>query len=105
MQSETLNSYETPTQLKMRMHMSALKKYPFFERLAKKVQSGESIDTLETTKQFPEEVLPQVFFLIGARGMTLLIEDVLSKADSDDALMAIAAWSEIRHDLLLANAA
>ncbi len=43
-EAEVLKSYETPAQIAMRMHMSSLKKYPFFKTLAESVEAGKPID-------------------------------------------------------------
>lgn len=96
--------YEHPMQIRMRMHMSSLKKYPYFKEFATSVDAGKSVDAFLLLKNLPPELIPEVFFVIGARGLTFMIGDVLRGVNSDDDLKTIAAWSQVRSEILEANA-
>lgn len=103
-EKETLQSFETPKQLQMRFHMSSLKKYPAFTVLKDMLEEGKNVTTETCLDAFSEDLLPEVFFLIGARGLSQLIESVLAVATMDEELKAVAAWSHVRHDILQTNA-
>lgn len=103
-ESETGTAFEHPRQLQMRMHMSSMKKYPFFVALAEKINAQENVDTDLMLRDLPDEYLAEMFFVIGARGLTYMMRSLLTSATTDDELKAVAAWSHIRHDILSANA-
>lgn len=101
---ESGTAFEHPKQIQMRMHMSSLKKYPFFRSFAEKLDAQDTADMYAMIGDIPEECYAEMFFVIGARGLTYMMRSLLTSATTDDELKAIAAWSQIRHDILSANA-
>ena len=104
-EKETMLYFETAKQLQMRFHMSSLRKYPAFKALSEKMEKGEKFTPDSLLSMFDEDMLPEVFFFIGAKGLTFIIQSVLVSAKTDEELQAVAAWSHVRHDLFLSNAA
>ncbi len=102
-QEETLDAYETDEALRIRSHMARFDSYPQLKDMIAAVRSGKP------TKEWnvdgvPEELLPTVFFTIGARGIAAMMSALLTQLRSDEDIRGLASLSAIRHDLLAANA-
>ena len=102
---ETLDAYETPEQLAVRL--SVFDDQPEVKRAVDAVfaalKDGASPDAVELP-DMPEEVVPRVLFALGAGGMSALLQILLRSATADS-LEGIAALSQARHLLLEQNAA
>ena len=103
MQEETATSYETPYELMVRANMADLTSFPELASMAKDMAAGNKVDP-STLSDLPDTVIPQVLFAIGARGITILIEELFHVAKTDDDVNALAGFSHFRHDILEANA-
>jgi hypothetical protein len=55
-------------------------------------------------QNIPESVLPELFFTIGARGVTMLIRVLLDQCSTDQDIEGVVGLSRIRHDILQTNA-
>ncbi len=96
---EKLDCYETPRQLTMRYSLADFSAVPKMKDLAMKLQKGDlsfSIDDI------PEEAQKEVYFVLGARGVGVLIQSLLPGANAEE-LEAVAMLSQIRHKLLEIN--
>lgn len=99
---ETQTVYETPRQLRMRRHISRFDAQLDLRALAERADKNgvESV----TIDDIPEAILPQFCFMIGARGVEMLLGHAWEEVKTDEDLQGIAALSQIRHELLALNA-
>jgi hypothetical protein len=100
-EDETQTSYETDRQLMMRAHMSTLHKYVVVQEMAQHVMDGKGLPSLGG---IPDDLLPEVYFTIGARGVDKLIKLAMQTIKTDEDMEGLASLTMIRHELLLTNA-
>lgn len=100
---ETQESYESDRQIKMRYHLADFTAYPEVQELARKFAEGEQI-TQQDIQNIPAGVQQELYFIIGAKGVSALIGLLLQSLDSDEVIEAVAALSTVRHELLRLNA-
>lgn len=96
-------AFESFEVLKIRAGMARFDSYPALKELTKKAAAGEKIDAA-VFAAIPQSVLPELFFTIGARGISMLIAALLSKVTSDEDIAGVEGLSAIRHDILKTNA-
>lgn len=105
-ETESLESFETPEQMRYRFDHCTLPKSPAFDVIAQKistqVSAGEDIHDLNLTTLSAAD-LHSLFSMIGAVGVSAFIELGLCTCASSDDLRAIASLTHARHGLLLSN--
>lgn len=101
---ETLTSFETDRQIWIRANMAEFKSAPELHNLVIDVLAGKTINPTPL-KQLPDELIPELLFTIGARGMTQIIAALLLEPPTKELIGSIAGFSQLRHDVLEANAA
>jgi hypothetical protein len=100
---ETGTAYETEEVLEIRRAMLRFQKNPSLQPLLEKLKQNIPLEQL-TSKDLPEEILPDLFFGMGARGVTVLIELAFGNVKDEEDVAGLAGLTKIRHDLLEANA-
>lgn len=100
---ETGTAYEDADVLKVRAGMARFETFPALHEYVKQALSSGIVDP-STIKEIPESVLPELFFTIGARGVSALMAALFSECAQDDDVAGIAGLSHIRHDILQTNA-
>src|SRR3989338_3574432 len=100
---EMQTSYETDQQLRMRYHMASFPKYDIVKRMAEKVIAGAKPESL-SMNDIPDDLLPDFFFTIGARGTSVFIGHLLVNIRNDEDIRGLANLTFIRHELLANNA-
>jgi hypothetical protein len=103
---ESLVAMETPDVLATRMKISRLRNFPEVMGLVEKIKKGSTIEDLAGF-DFPEAVLHELCFTMGAKGLTGFIRDFLryENIGTIQELAALVAFTVIRHDILEVNAA
>jgi hypothetical protein len=99
---EKNEAWETDEQLAVRANIADFSAWPALRDMVDDARFGKDI-AIENLKSMPQEVLPELFFTIGARGMTMIIRTLLLKKPMDEDIESIAALSMLRHDLFEAN--
>ncbi|NOS67263.1 MAG: hypothetical protein HOO67_02765 [Candidatus Peribacteraceae bacterium] len=74
----------------------------FVEKIQQKLKNKENPDDLNFS-DIPEKLIPTILFVIGARGLSQMLEGLLRQENV--ALSGAAVFSEARHLLLESNAA
>lgn len=104
---ETLESYESSSELIVRMRLVTSDGHPevreFVFNTLEKLQNGGELHA-NVLDDVPSESLPVVFFGIGAIGLAAIIEMTLHKVQDADDLDGLAALSLVRHIILQTNA-
>jgi hypothetical protein len=103
-QPETLKSFESDRQIWIRANMAEFKSAPELHELVTDVLAAKTIN-LKPIKNLPEELLPELLFTIGARGITQIIAALLLEPPTKELIESIAGFTHLRHDILEANAA
>ena len=105
-EKEELESFERPEELKMRSLMLSVQDE--IKPLLEELQNSESMEdaraVLSSLDSLPKSAVLEIFFSIGARGLSVLIHALLSSVRSDEDLGGVAELSQIRHALLESNA-
>ncbi len=102
---ETGTAWETENQLKKRADYLRKQLPP---RAALAVESMftragmQGLDSVQVA-DFPPEVLRKALLVLGAVGLTAVMNKALLGAEHADDLSAIAGLSEVRHQILLSN--
>jgi hypothetical protein len=100
---ETSKAYETTYELMIRANMAEFGSFPAFKKLVEDMKAGKKVDP-SSLKDIPEEALPEVMFTIGARGIAVLMDELMGRiADAKD-VESLAGLSSLRHDILTSNA-
>lgn len=99
---ETLTSYESNEDLKIRASIAGFDDHPAVQKLLKTVQEGGAIDRIPLDA-IPQNVFEELMFTIGARGMDRFIRALLSQCKKDEDLQGVAGLSALRHALLEGN--
>ena len=100
---ETGTAYETPRQLQMRYHIASFRRVDAVKKLVEKIHAGEKVDTL-SLDGIPDDLLPELYYTIGAHGLQFLMEQLLQNISTDDDLQTLSGLSTLRHELLATNA-
>ena len=105
-EEEKGTAWETEEHLITRLQHLPFSDYPktkaFAERLLLAIQSGADIESLGS--ELPSDALPLLFYMLGARGMSVLVAQFLSETKSNDDLEDLAALTSARHAMLKSNA-
>lgn len=100
-------AWETEDEWQVRLRSVVHDSQPAFRQLAetviKKMKSKNDPD-MWTMKEIPEDILPTVFFLIGAVGMSTIIFQGLGHLSSSEMIEDLATLSFARHQMLKSNA-
>ncbi len=99
---EIQNSYESPAVLSIRRAMSTLGKFPQVGKIVQNVRQSE-VEKV-SLEGIPDQILTELCFTIGAVGVSVLMQAILRKAESEDDLQALMTFGHLRHDLLETNA-
>lgn len=99
---ETLKSYESDEDLKVRASIAAFDEHPAVQKLLKTIQEGGDIGHI-SLDAIPQHVFEELMFTIGARGIDRFIRALLSQCKSDEDLQGVAGLCSIRHALLESN--
>jgi hypothetical protein len=102
---EKLTSYETDDMLRMRGEMAQIsfRKYPELVALVEKSGQVKDLSDLQFP-DVPEDVLQELIFVIGARGLDGFVRGMLSETKTDEDLKSVMFLSEMRHKILELNA-
>jgi hypothetical protein len=104
-QVENGTAYETSQELEERLKTMPLKRFPkvaaYAQRAWLALQSGQDLEPLG--HDLPQESLPVLLHVMGATGISKLIEHLLSDVKVANDLQAIARFSDVRHMLLKTN--
>ncbi len=111
LREETITTYETPSELQLRIRESKFVDHAGIKALMDKMIShieqgkkGSPIDHV-SMKDLPEDALPAFFFTIGACGTEAFLDLLLQDKDlSEEDMDAVASLSRTRHRLLQMNA-
>jgi hypothetical protein len=99
-ETETSTNLESDEQLEIRRQLASFKDDPTAIALADAIAAGKPASEWP---EVPQAVLPELYFTIGARGVTAMINALLGEiADSED-IDLLAALTFIRHELLGTN--
>jgi hypothetical protein len=97
------DSFENPRQLQMRALMSDFTAHPEIAVLAQKITTKSAEVTIEDIEHLSPEIQQEVYFIIGARGVDMIVKQLLTEEPNDDLLFALASMSTVRHKLLQLN--
>ncbi len=100
-QDETIDAFESNDELALRYQMATFDRDPSVKNLLQYVREGK-YDQVDLESISPE-ILPDLYFTMGARGLSALAQSVLSTANSAEDLEQLEAITLIRHEILLAN--
>ncbi len=108
---ETIDAYESPKELQMRLQESKFASHPgvkaMFDKMVKHVESGKKGDPFEAVQMedFPPDALPSLLFTIGAAGTEAFIQMLLGSDDvTEEDMESIASLTRARHRMLQLNA-
>ncbi|MBU2259435.1 hypothetical protein KKC44_02400 [Patescibacteria group bacterium] len=102
-EEETIDAYETPEVLTMRMKMADFKKYPEVETLVERMKDAKDIREVDLSG-IQEGVLKEFAFTIGAKGLAAIIRFLLKETKTDADVQGLAGLSLMRHEILDTNA-
>lgn len=102
MKEERLDSYESPRQIAMRVHLADCTLHPDLKRLAEAIASGEPLADVSISDLDPKS-LRELCFMIGARGVNALVLTLLREIGTDEDVELLAFFTTIRHKLLEIN--
>lgn len=103
-EEERSTAYETSEELSMRQKMSSFDEFPQVASLAKQVADGSPLEKL-SLQDVPQEVLPELCFVIGATGLSVLVATLLKEMKNDEDVEGLMGLSLLRHEMLLSNSA
>lgn len=107
-QQEELTAYESAEVIKVRMEMLPLDEYPEMQNVVngyiEQAEADEPLSDMSFLREFPQELLPEFLFAVGAVGITALVEASLQEQPDDKAMEYLALLTEFRHRILEANA-
>lgn len=102
-EEERSTAYETAEELAMRQKMASFAEFPQVAALAKQVEAGSALSAL-SLHDVPQEVLPELCFTIGAKGLSVLMASLLKEIQGDEDVEGLMGLSLLRHEMLLSNA-
>ncbi len=100
---ETGTAYETDDELTIRAHMAEVAAFPALKTMIADMRAGKKVD-ISTLGAIPDDLIPELLFSIGARGISLLIDEMLRNVTMDEEVQAIAGFSHFRRNILESNA-
>ena len=100
---EALTKYETDRQLQMRYYLADFTAYPEVKAAVTAMQQNPGSVGFDTIAEFNPELQEQLYFVLGARGLTVFIARLLQEQLDDDALFALSVLTPTRHKLLELN--
>ncbi|HRH93397.1 MAG TPA: hypothetical protein PKV72_02590 [Candidatus Peribacteria bacterium] len=103
---ETQTAYETPDELALRVSMSSMEQHPEFCDAIGRMHAGEANVQFDWDS-IPESLWSEMCFALGARGLTIIIDQILPEPgawDPED-LEFLSGMTIVRHKLLEINAA
>lgn len=108
---ETIDAYETPKELQLRLQESKFAQHPgvkaMFNKMVTHMESGKDGDPFEAVQMedFPADALPSLLFTIGAAGTEAFIQMLLGDDHlTEDDMESIASLTRARHRMLQLNA-
>jgi hypothetical protein len=99
-EAEASTAYESDEQLEIRRQLASFKDDPATVALAAAIAEGKPASEWP---EVPKSVLPELYFTIGARGVTAMIGALLNEIADGEDVDLLAALSYIRHELLGTN--
>lgn len=107
-EEESSSAYETAEVIQTRMKMLPVSEHPEMQGLIdgfiEQSESAEPFTDMSYLKKFPEALLPDFLFAIGAIGISALIEAALQEEIDSEGLKNLSFLSLFRHKILEANA-
>ena len=102
-EEEAQTSYETERQLRIRVGMTPISRYPGLAEACEKLHQGESV--AYDWNGLPQQAWAEMFYTLGARGITIILRSMLQAGDVNDAASVefIARLTVMRHELLRIN--
>ncbi len=100
---ETGTAYETDYELTIRAHMAEVAAFPALKTMIADMRAGKKVD-ISALGTIPDDMVPEMLFSIGARGISLLIDELLRNVKTDEEVQAIAGFSHFRREILQSNA-
>lgn len=97
---ETSTAYETDEQLEIRAQIASFKDEPAAKGLAEAIAAGKDASEWPDV---PSEYLPELYFTIGARGLTAMIAVLLERATDEEDVRMLSALTTLRHEILANN--
>ncbi len=97
---EASSAYETDEQLEIRAQIASFKDNPAVLALVEALKAGKAP---QEWPDIPADVLPEVYFTIGARGLTGMIGGLLENAADLDDIAMLSALTTLRHEVLMTN--
>ncbi len=101
-ETETSMAFESDEQLEIRRQLASFKDDPTTVALADAIAAGKPASEWP---EVPKSVLPELYFTIGARGVTAMIGALLGEIADNEDVDLLAALSFIRHELFGTNEA
>lgn len=102
-QPETYDRYETPRQIQMRYFLADLTTYPEVKAVVQKMQTEPEKVSMADFLDFSPQIQENVYFLLGAIGLTQFISLLLQEEIDDEAMFALSVLTTARHKLLKIN--
>lgn len=102
-EEEKGTAYEDADVLKVRASMARFDAFPQLREFVRTVLKGESVDP-RSIKDIPQDALPELFFTIGAVGVTHMLCELLPACTNDEDIEGVVGLSHIRRDILNTNA-
>ena len=103
-EDQPVMAFETDEQLSVRANMMELDAFPELQEVIRAMREGKKL-SLKHIKSIPEAALGEILFALGARGISVLMQHLLADAAEDKHLEAVAGFSQMRKDIIEANAA
>ena len=101
-EEEGLDCYESDRQLRMRAHMADFSMYPEVESIVNQV-TGDGEPAPVSLDGISPDVQKELYFMIGARGVKILVTLLFKELKNDDDIEALAFLTTVRHELLETN--
>ncbi|MBP9750860.1 MAG: hypothetical protein KBC95_03365 [Candidatus Peribacteraceae bacterium] len=101
-ETESSTAFESDEQLEIRRQLASFKDDPTTVALADAIAAGKPA---AEWPEVPQSVLPELYFTIGARGVTAMIGALLGEMADGEDVDLLAALSFIRHELFGTNEA
>lgn len=102
-EAEVGRAFEDAAVLNVRANMARFESFPELRSFVLEAARTGKAD-VAAIKSLPESILPELYFTIGARGVTMLMNAVFANVHDDSDIEALAGFSRIRHDILATNA-
>lgn len=96
-------AYEDVEVLRIRAGMARFESYPALAAAAAGIVRTGTVDAT-LLRDMPEEMVPELCFTIGARGLSALVVSLLGNVQTDRDVQWLAGMTQIRHQMLETNA-